>query len=415
MIDDTTAHGHRHRRRRPDTNGFGVKIAISGAGVAGPALAYWLHRTGHTPTLIERAPQFRTGGYVIDFWGLGYQVAQRMGIETAIREVGYHMRELRLVGRQGRTEASVGVDALRRATDGKYTSIARGDLAAAIYGTIENDVEAIFGTSITAIDQHAHGVRVEFDTTPARDFDLVVGADGLHSNVRDLVFGPESRYEHYLGCQVAACVVDGYRPRDELVYVTHNLPGRQVGRFTLRDNRTLFLFIFRSENPCDVDDGTTAKDRLRREFGDAGWECPRMLAALDDVDDLYFDVVSQIKMESWSQGRVLLIGDAAACVSLLAGEGTGLAMTEAYVLAGELARASTDYRRAFDAYEARMRAFIEDKQAGARRFISFFTPRTPLGIRVRNLAMRTMNIAPVADLLLAHTFVDHFQLPDYAI
>ena len=392
-----------------------MKIAISGAGVAGPALAYWLHRTGHTPTLIERAPQFRTGGYVIDFWGLGYRVAQRMGIETAIQDAGYQMRELRLVDHEGRIEASVDVDALRRATKGDYTSVARGDLAAAIYGTIEDDVEAIFGTSITAIEEHPHGVRVEFDTTPAREFDLVIGADGLHSTVRDLTFGPESQFEHYLGCEVAAFVVDGYAPHDELIYVTHNLPGRQVGRFSLRGNRTLFLFVFRSERVCDVGDVTSAKARLRREFADARWECPQILAALDDVDDLYFDVVSQIKMDHWSRGRVLLIGDAAACVSLLAGEGTGLAITEAYVLAGELARANNDYRRAFAAYETRMRAFIEDKQVGARKFISFFTPRTSLGISMRNLAMRAMNIPPVADLLLAHTLVDHFELPDYAI
>ncbi|TGD86165.1 FAD-binding domain [Mycolicibacterium sp. CH28] len=392
-----------------------MKIAISGAGVAGPALAYWLHRTGHTPTLIERASQFRTGGYVIDFWGLGYRVAQRMGIESAVRDAGYQMRELRLVDREGRIETSVDVDAFRRATDGKYTSITRGDLAAAIYGTIENDVEAIFGTSITAIDEQPHGVQVEFDTTQAREFDLVIGADGLHSTVRELAFGPEPCFEHYLGCLVAACVVDGYQPRDELVYVTHNLPGRHIGRFTLRGNRTLFFFIFRSDHLHDVGDITTAKARLRREFADAGWECPQILAALDDVDDLYFDVVSQIKMDRWSRGRVLLIGDAAACVSLLAGEGTGLAITEAYVLAGELARADNDYHRAFPAYEAHMRAFIEDKQAGARKFISFFTPRTSLGIRTRNLAMRAMNIPPFADLLLARTFVDHFQLPDYAI
>lgn len=128
-----------------------MKIAISGAGVAGPALAYWLHRTGHTPTLIERAPQFRTGGYVIDFWGLGYRVAQRMGIETAIRGAGYQVGELRLVDREGHTAASVGLDPMRRATDGKFTSLTRGDLAAAIYATIENDVETIFATSITAV------------------------------------------------------------------------------------------------------------------------------------------------------------------------------------------------------------------------------------------------------------------------
>ncbi|OYN77479.1 FAD-binding domain [Mycolicibacterium sphagni] len=392
-----------------------MKIAISGAGVAGVALAHWLHRTGHTPTLIERAPQFRTGGYVIDFWGLGYRVAERMGIETAIRDAGYPMRELRLVDHEGRIGASVDVDAIRRATDGKYTSLTRGDLAAAIYGTIKDDVETIFGTSITAIEEHPHGVQVEFDTTPEREFDLVIGADGLHSAVRDLTFGPESRFEHYLGCVVAAFVVDGYAPRDELIYVTHNLPGRQVGRFSLRGNRTLFLFVFRSERISDVGDVTAAKARLRREFADAGWECPQILAALDDVDDLYFDVVSQIKMDRWSRGRILLTGDAAACVSLLAGEGTGLAITESYVLAGELARANNDYRGAFDAYEARIRDLIEDKQVGARKFISFFTPRTRLGIRTRNAAMRALKIRPVADLLLAHTLVDHFELPYYTI
>lgn len=392
-----------------------MKVAISGAGVAGPALAYWLHRAGHTPTLIEQAPHFRTGGYVIDFWGLGYHVAERMGIETAICDAGYQIRELRLVDHNGRLEASLGVDAIRRATDGKYTSVARGDLAAAIYGTIKDDVETIFGTSITAIDEHPHHVRVEFDTAPAREFDLLIGADGLHSTVRDLTFGPESRFEHYLGCVVAAFVVDNYAPRDELIYVTHNLPGRQVGRFPLRGNRTLFLFVFRSERIREVGDISTAKARLRREFADAGWECPQILAALDDVDDLYFDVVSQIKMDRWSRGRVLLIGDAAACVSLLAGEGTGLAITESYVLAGELARANNDYHRAFEAYETRMRTFIEGKQTGARKFVSFFTPRTQLGITMRNLAIRATNIRPVADLVLARTLVDHFELPDYAI
>ncbi|BCI91284.1 hypothetical protein NIIDMKKI_64900 [Mycobacterium kansasii] len=184
------------------------------------------------------------------------------------------------------------------------------------------------------------------------DFDLVIGADGLHSKVRGLVFGPERNYEHYLGCKVAAWVVDGYRPRDELSYVTYNIPGRQVGRFALRGGRTMFLFIFRAEHDSV---GVTPKDQLRNEFGGAGWECREILATLDDVDDLYFDVVSQIRMDSWSRDRVLLIGDAAGCISLLGGEGTGLAMTEAYVLAGELERAGGDHRRAFEAYEARLR------------------------------------------------------------
>lgn len=392
-----------------------MRVAISGAGVAGPALAYWLHRAGHQPTLIERAPRFRTGGYVIDFWGLGYGIAEKMGIIDAVRDAGYQVQSLRSVGRDGRTEAEVSVAGFQRATGGKFTSVPRGDLAAAIYATIENDVETIFSDSITAIAEHRDGVRLDFERTESRDFDLLVGADGLHSTVRRLTFGPEAQVEHYLGCVVAAFVVDGYPARDELVYVTHNLPGRQVGRFSLRGNRTMFLFIVRTDHVGDVGDVDSGKALLRNEFGDAGWECPQILAELDGVDDLYFDVVSQIRMPRWSQGRVALVGDAAACVSLLAGEGTGLAMAEAYVLAGELVRAGDDHLRAFDAYETRLRPFIDDKQASAEKFLSFFATRTTLGIWFRNLAMRTMNVPAVADWFLARELRDDIELPDYAM
>lgn len=392
-----------------------MRIAISGAGVAGPALGYWLHRTGHLPTLIERAPQFRTGGYVIDFWGIGYGVAEKMGIATTVRDAGYQVRSVRSVGGDGRSQAEFGVDAFQRATGGKFTSVPRGDLAAAIYATIDGEVEAIFSERITAVDDHPEGVRLEFEHAPPRDFDLLIGADGLHSNVRGLVFGPEPRFARYLGCQIAAFVLDGYQPRDELVYVTHNLPGRQVGRFSLRGNRTMILCMFRSDHIHEFGDLESDKSLLRNEFGDAGWECPQILAALDGVDDIYFDVVSQIHMERWSRGRVGLIGDAAACVSLLAGEGTGLAMTEAYVLAGELARAGGDHRRAFDAYEARLRSFVEDKQASALKFLSFFVTRTPMGIWFRNLAMRTMNVPVLADRFLTRSLRDDIELPEYAM
>ncbi|ORW91961.1 hypothetical protein AWC27_09650 [Mycobacterium szulgai] len=388
-----------------------MQVAISGAGVAGTALAHWLHRAGHTPTVIEQAPHFRTGGYVIDFWGVGYQVAKRMGLADQIRNAGYQIERLRAVGADGKVKADVDVDVLRPTFGGDFTSLPRGDLAAAIYSTIEGKVETIFGDSITAIEQRADGVRLTFEKTAPRDFDLVIGADGLHSNVRRLVFGPEQDFERYLGCKVAACVVDGYKPRDELSYVTYNTPGRQLGRFALRGNRTMFLFIFRAEHDSA---GVAPKDQLRNQFGAAGWESRDVLAALDDVDDLYFDVVSQIHMDRWSRGRVLLIGDAAGCISLLGGEGTGLAITEAYVLAGELMRAGADYRGAFDAYEARLRPFVEAKQAGAVRFISFFATRTRFGLWLRNVAMRTMNFRPLASLL-SRGIRDDFELPDYEL
>jgi hypothetical protein len=207
----------------------GMKVAISGAGVAGPSLAHWLHRAGHEPTLIERAPHFRTGGYVIDFWGVGYRVAQRMGIEAAVRDAGYQVQSIRSVGPDGQVRASLGVEALRRAAGGRFTSVPRGDLAAAIYATIADDVETIFGDSITAVNEHPDGVCVSFAQAKTRDFDLVIGADG-------------------------------YRPRDELAYVTHSQPGRSVGRFSLRRDRAMFLFVFRSHQAADPGE----RPRVRR-------------------------------------------------------------------------------------------------------------------------------------------------------
>lgn len=276
-----------------------MKVAISGAGVAGAALAHWLQRTGHTPTVIERAPKFRTGGYMIDFWGVGYQVAKRMGITDQIAAAGYHMEHVRSVGPTGKVKADLGVDVFRRMVGDDFTSLPRGDLAAAIYTTIEDQVETIFDDSIATIDEHRDGVRLTFERTAPRDFDLVIGADGLHSNVRRLVFGPERDFEHYLGCKVAACVVDGYRPRDERSYVLYNTVDRQLARFALRGDRTMFLFVFRAEhdNP-----GVAPKDELRVQFGDVGWESRDILAALDDVEDLYFDVVSQIL---WTAGHAV--------------------------------------------------------------------------------------------------------------
>ncbi|MEB4208077.1 FAD-binding domain [Mycobacterium sp. 94-17] len=386
-----------------------MRIAISGAGVAGAALAHWLHRTGHTPTLIEQANHFRTGGYMIDFWGVGFQVAKRMGIEAQIRAAGYQMERLRSVGSRGEVKADVDVNVFRQMLGADLTSLPRGDLAEAIFTTIEDKVETIFGDSIATVDEHSDGVRLTLDSGSTREFDLVIGADGLHSNVRNLVFGPDRQYELYLGCKVAACVVDGYRPRDELAYVTYAEPGRQLARFALRGDRTTFLFIFRADHG---DAGEPPKMQLRRVFGGCGWEANEMLAALDEVDDLYFDVVSQIRMNSWSRGRVLLLGDAAGCISLLGGEGTGLAITEAYVLAGELMRAGGDHRRAFEAYEKRLRPFIESKQAGAARYIGFFATRTRFGLWFRNLALHTMNFRPLATLF-AGSVRDDFELPDY--
>ncbi len=295
----------------------------------------------------------------------------------------------------------------------------RGDLSATIYRTIENRIEVVFDNSISGIEETEGGLHVAFEHGPARDFDIVVGADGLHSRVRQLTFGPETAYEKQLGYRVASFEVEGYRPRDELAYVAHASPGRQLARIALRDDRTLFLFLFRADVTPTPDPGDAGERRalLREVFGDAGWESRQMLAAMDGVDDLYFDRVSQIIMPAWSRGRVILIGDAAAAVSLLAGEGTGLAMTEGYVLAGELDRAKGDYRAAFANHERRLRPFVEGKQKSAVKFASSFLPKTAAGIWLRNQATKVMRAPKIADFVIGKSInvADDFDLPDYGM
>ncbi|MGH9142784.1 MAG: FAD-dependent monooxygenase, partial [Vicinamibacterales bacterium] len=312
-----------------------MRIAINGTGVAGPTLAYWLRRFGHTPMLFEKAPALRAGGYVIDFWGLGYEIAERMGLVPALVDRGYLMQRLRLVDANGREIAGMDVAPLREQVEGRFISIARADLAAALFRACEG-IPAHFGVSIIDLRQDARGVNVTLSDGRMERFDLVIGADGLHSRVRELVFGPEDRFERPLGCHVAAFRLTDYPHRDPLIYVSHTVPKRQVARVALRDGETLILLICRSELIDGVPPRELQKGALREVFGQMAWEVPDILARMDAVDDLYFDRISQIHLKRWTLGRIALLGDAAACASLLAGEGTGLAMIEAYVLAGEL-------------------------------------------------------------------------------
>lgn len=394
-----------------------MKIAISGAGVAGPSLAHWLLRTGHEPTLIEESPTFRAGGYVIDFWGLGYDVAEKMGLLPEVRARGYQVQEVRLVKESGAKTAGFSADVFRRMTHDRFTSLPRGDLAEVIYGSVKDRAETLFGESITAIEDKGDGVAVTLAKGGVRDFDVVVGADGLHSNVRRLVWGDQADFEKPVGFHVAAFECPDYPHRDKDVYVSYARPGLSISRFAMRDDRTLVLFIFenaRMTEPLPHDLGTK-KAILRDIFGNMGWEAREMLDAMDDTAEVYFDRVSQSVVPEWSKGRTVLLGDAAACPSLLAGEGTGLAMTEAYVLAGELNRAGSDVTAAFKAYETRLRPFLEGKQKAALAMASTFAPKTEFGIWLRNMATHLMVIPPLADLFVGPSVKDDFDLPDYGM
>lgn len=392
-----------------------MRIAVNGSGIAGPTLAYWLREAGHDVLLIEEAPALRAGGYVIDFWGVGYDVAERMGVIPQITALGYPVREVRFVDEHGRRVGGFPVDVVGRLTRGRFTSLRRADLSAVIHRALDGGVEKIFSDSIAAIDELDHTVQIRFDHGRARDVDLVIGADGLHSRVREIAFGPESQFAVSLGYHVAAFELEAYRPRDELVYVSHAVPGRQVSRFAMRDDKTLFLFVFRDPVTPDVLPGRVRDPRavLGEVFRDVGWECPRILAAMAGVHDIYFDSVSQIRMDQWAHGRTALVGDAAACVSLLAGEGTGLAMAEAYVLAGELRNGAGDYAVAFARYQERLMAFLRRKQESAARFASSFVPTTGFGLTFRNLVTSLLQVPAVADLFIGRDLRDDFELPDF--
>jgi 2-polyprenyl-6-methoxyphenol hydroxylase-like FAD-dependent oxidoreductase len=214
--------------------GCGMKIGICGAGVAGPALAFWLHRMGHEPTLIEHAPAFRTGGYIIDFWGVGYDVAERMGLIDAICERGYQAEEVRLVKADGRAASGFSADVFRRMTQNRFTSVARGDLAEVIYENIRENVETVFGDSAVAIEEAGEEVHIRLASGASRGFDALVGADGLHSGVRKLLWGPQALFERPLGYHVAAFETRGYPRRDANTYVSYAEPGLSVSRFAMR-------------------------------------------------------------------------------------------------------------------------------------------------------------------------------------
>ncbi len=273
------------------------------------------------------------------------------------------------------------------------------------------------GIRWSASNKREQGVHVTFERAGARDFDLVVGADGLHSRVRELVFGAGQGFEKYLGYKAAAFQVQGYRPRDELVYVMYTQVGQQVGRFAMRDDRTMFLFTFADDDVTGASDLQAQKALLRRRFGASGWECPQILDALEACDDLYFDRMSQIRMDPrqglWTRGRVTLVGDAAFCVSLLAGQGAALAMVAAYILAGELQQANGDYAQAFGRYQERFGPFVFKKQKAALRFAGAFAPKSKFGLFVRNQIFNLMAIPWIADLAAGRDLADNIELPNY--
>ena len=331
--------------------------------------------------------------------------------------LGYHVSEMRIVDDEGKRKTGFGTNVFREITAGRFVTVRRSDLARLLLEKAKPVTEIIFNEQIVGLEQDQHGVNVKFKRGHPRRFDLAIGADGSHSNVRNLVLGPQEEFEQSLGYTVAAFESKGYRPRDEDIYIIHNEPGRMLGRLALRDDQTLFLFVFAESaiEPRSPPDFAAQKVLLQKRFGRGAWEEIAHSRRVGPCGrPLYFDRVSQIHIRPWSHGRIALVGDAAFCVSLMAGQGSALAMTAAYVLAGELARAGgRSYADAFHRYESLLRPYIENKQRAAKKFSGALAPRTSLGLFARNLVIAATTIPGLARLAFGRDLVDRLAIPEY--
>jgi 2-polyprenyl-6-methoxyphenol hydroxylase-like FAD-dependent oxidoreductase len=375
-------------------------VLISGAGVAGQALAIWLRRFGFSPVVVERAPAPRDGGQAVDLRGAAIEVARRTGILDAARAARTGTRGMSYVNSAGKRVASL--DGAFGVIDPADIEIVRGDLVSILHEAARSDVEYIFDDSVSGLTETADGVTVTFERSAPRTFGLVAGADGLHSRVRGLAFGPEPRFLRHLGLYLSVFNVPNDLKLDhwQLIYVT---PGKSVTVTSARGNREARAIFFFGSDPLDYDyrDRGQQQELLAAAFAGSGWEVPRLLAAMPDAPDFYFDSVSQVRMTSWSAGRVTLVGDAGYCPSPLSGQGSSLALVGAYVLASELRAADGDHRDAFARYQQRMQDFAERNQQIATGNAKRFTPASRRQIRLQNLGIRALPYMPGKNWVLS--------------
>jgi 2-polyprenyl-6-methoxyphenol hydroxylase-like FAD-dependent oxidoreductase len=371
------------------------KILISGASIAGPALAYWLYRYGFEVTVVEKATGLRGGGYPIDIRGTARGVVEQMGLLPRLRDAHVDTRKITFLDPDGAVVASLRPDAVTGGAEDLDLEVRRGDLAECLYGLVRNRVEFLFNDSIATLRDRADHVEVTFDSGSRRTFDLVIGADGLHSNTRRLVFGPEEQFHRYLG----SCFAGFTLPND--LGLSHeamlwNLPGRGAAQYAQDPGQPVhgFLTFTRPEPPFSAfRDPRAQRDLVASMFTETQWEIPRMVAAMRDAEDLFFDVVSQIHMPAWSSGRVALAGDAAHATSFVSGQGSSLSLVGAYVLAGELAT-HADHTTAFATYEKTIRDFVELNQSLAGEGGTVTLPRTREQLDARNEVLRGRTTLP---------------------
>jgi 2-polyprenyl-6-methoxyphenol hydroxylase-like FAD-dependent oxidoreductase len=401
------------------------EVLISGAGIAGTAAAYWLREAGYRVTVVERAPGLRQGGQTVDLRGAGRTVVDRMGLLDQIRAMTVRQRGIAWVDESGRHRAQMPVEAFGGRGIVSADEILRGDLVAILYEAARPGMSYLFDDSITAVEQDADTVLVSFEKAASRRFDLVVGADGLHSVVRGCAFDTEQEPFHPLGVLNAWFTIPAEIDLDDW-YLMHNAPGGRVasirpGRLSAEQKAGLSV---RSAESIDRGDIEAQLNLLERHFADVGWEVPRLLRAARSASDFYLESMGQVRMDRWSRGRVVLLGDAGYCPSPLTGLGTSLALVGAYVLAGELANADNEpttteqqaIEAAFERYESRMRPYVEQAQQLPPGGVNGYAPMSRLRIALGRASMRWSQRWPMR-LMMEQIFSksDAIDLPNYKI
>ncbi|MER5432626.1 FAD-dependent monooxygenase [Streptomyces sp. NPDC002588] len=393
---------HRPRRNR--------SVLVSGASIAGPAIAYWLHRHGFDVTVVEKAGTVRGGGYPIDIRGSALEVVRRMNVLPQLQKAHVNTRRITFVDSDGSTIAALPAENIAIGADGDL-EVRRGDLTGILHDAVRESVAFMFNDSIATLDDRPDGIEVTFRSGARRTFDVVVGADGIHSHTRRLILGPEERFHHYLGACFAGFTLPNHLglSHEGMLW---NTPTQRAALYAAGSGRQVYglLSFRRPDLPFDVFRAPDAQRELvAAAFPEGSWEIPRMVAEMRAAEDLFFDAVTQIRMTSWSLGRVALVGDAAYAPSFLTGQGTGLALVGAYVLAGELA-AHADHAEAFDAYDRVLRPFVTLNQELANEGDTELFPATEESLRERNAALRTLSALPADP---PHATYSALTLPDY--
>jgi 2-polyprenyl-6-methoxyphenol hydroxylase-like FAD-dependent oxidoreductase len=373
-------------------------VLISGASIAGPVLGYWLKKYGFTPTIVERAPCLRQGGQGVDIRGEAIEVIRQMGLWQQIKNCEIETYGISFLDQKLKSSGKISLRDLKNKNKSEEVEILRGDLSEILYGNTRNQIEYIFDDSITSIQETERNVYVSFKNSQPRTFDIVIGADGIHSNVRKLVFGKESDFirfkNHYFAFAASR------RGLGETGWVSlYNQPGTLAGytdSLKSDDPQAYFMFHEKSLLEYDFHNLEQQKDILFRKFSGQNRFVDALLEDVRKDQHFYFDSISQIVMPSWSKGRVVLTGDAAYCASPVSGAGATLAIAGAYILAGELFAAEGDHIKAFRNYEMEFRPVVLKNQAGL--FTSLLVPETSAGIWIRNFLSRIPFFGTVASI-----------------